>query len=79
MSTELWKHPEERANEQFVGNTRDGIRAELASLETARLGRIAYDINHKPLVGNVYRPLFIGEKEYQKYDDIMTSPLRGRI
>lgn len=68
-------HPELKEKETFVGNHKgEQLPEHLKQLESARLGKIAYDID-----GNVLNerhglhPLFIGDGDYKAYDRIMMT------
>ena len=64
-------------NEVFVGNVTAsiGVRPELASLKTLRLGDIALDCDGKPLPDD--RAMFIGRSECDAYDRIMMASLNA--
>lgn len=78
----MYPHPEQRTDEKWVGNTRknEWPETELATLKTARIGAVAYDIDGKPIPPEHYRPLFIGRDELDAYDRIRMaefSAIRG--
>lgn len=62
-----------KTGEVFLGNIRidDGIRPELQSLKTIRIGEQAYDLNGKPIQRSYCRPLFLHQSEVKLYDIIM--------
>ena len=67
-------HPEEREREQFVGNILGKEVPDYArNLKTARVGKIAYDHMNGQVLYKGWRPLFIGDEDFQKYDDIMMA------
>jgi len=70
-------HPEQTADEVFVGNTRSvsGIPSHLSGLKTARLGRVAYDLDGKKIANDYMLPLLIGKEEAAQYDRIMMARL----
>lgn len=74
------KHPEQKDNEIFVGNSSNGMR-HLTALKTARLGKVAYDIHGKAITEPHYhnlKPLFIDRSEQDEYDRIMMARLPYR-
>ena len=74
-------HPEASAREIFVGNVcvRNGVRIgeHLASLEKARLGEQAYDLDGKKIPAGQMRPLLIDRSEAGQYDRIMMQRTFG--
>ena len=68
------RHPEQTTAEHWVGNISGSELPEhVRPLSSARLGKIAYDIDGKPLDPQYHRPLFIGDADYQRYDQIMMA------
>lgn len=69
-------------NEMFIGNTKtidvDRKLKELSSIESLRVGLIAYDIHGIKLEQSYYKPLFINKNEAIKYDRIMMTKLSSR-
>lgn len=70
-------HPEQQANEKWVGNSKASMPEHLSGFETARLGDVAYDIDGKRLSPDQVRPLFIGSAELERYNDVMMSRTFG--
>lgn len=73
-------HPELAFNEHFVGNTDEtanGLPAHVAHLKTARLGKVAYSIDGHVIKDPAYRPLIIGDADYEAYDQIMMARFRA--
>jgi hypothetical protein len=64
-------------NEIFVGNTKhiSGIETHLTGLTTARLGKVAFDLNVKSLPSSYMLPMFVGRSEANRYDQIMDARL----
>lgn len=69
-----------KPDEIFVGNTKTeiGIPKYLQGLTTARLGKIALDLDGNELDPSYMRPLFINRNEADRYDRIMTARLSTR-
>ena len=66
-------HPEQQADEIFVGNTDErGLTEKFDNIPSARRGLYAYDMyNHR--LDSTYRPIFIKKTDEPKYDKIMTD------
>ena len=68
-------------NEIFVGNIHTAaLNKEVKTLTdngiNYRIGELAYDIHGRKLSPEQCLPLFINEKSYKKYDDMMMAELR---
>lgn len=73
----MLRHPEQKPNEVYLGNTIDGIKEHLSDLKTIRLGKQAYDLKGIKIKSpTAYKPIFISKDEYQVYDRIMTERCR---
>lgn len=70
-------HPEQQANEKWVGNTGTIVPAHLSNFSTVRLGDVAYDIDRKRIAPDQMRPLFIGTAELDRYNDVMMTKTFG--
>jgi hypothetical protein len=73
-------HPEQAADEVFVGNHHgDMVPQELSHIPSMRLGSIAYDIDGKRLPESYgYRPLLVGRgADHDRYDRIREAAFRA--
>lgn len=72
-------HPEQNANEVFVGNVNAGpLASHLAGIKTARVGSAAYDIYGKKIPATEkLAPLFVGDADAGTYDRIMMARFRA--
>lgn len=70
-------HPGQQANEKWVGNTGSAMPTRLSGFATARLGGIAYDIEGKRIPSEQMLPLFIGNAELERYNDVMMTETFG--
>jgi hypothetical protein len=61
-------HPEQRPNEEYLGNRNNPFKDWQKPFKTLRLGNATYDINGKLFTGTNYRPVFIGKSEYGRYN-----------
>lgn len=72
-------HPEQLLNEVFLGNQKisDWPDPKFKSLNTIRIGIIAYSIDGEPLDEiDAMVPLFIHRNEYPVYDKIMVDSMK---
>lgn len=62
-------------DEVFLGNTSDIDRRkkELSSIESLRIGSIAYDIHGKKIKNDNCKPLFLHKNDMRKYDNLMMA------
>ena len=75
----MHRHPEQQLNEIFLGNKKinEWPDPKFVSLNTIRIGTIAYSIDGEPLDEiDAMVPLFIHETEYPAYDKIMMDLMK---